>query len=54
MLRWLVVLGLLSLLTGLLTFGIIPTEAVGLTRILFSVFIGLFTASLVLALFQRP
>ena len=53
MLRWLAVLGLLSLLTGLLTFGVIPTAAVGLTRILFGVFTGLFAASLVLALFQR-
>ena len=50
MLRWLAVLTLLSLVTGLLTFGVIPTEAIGLTRILFAVFATALACSLVLAL----
>ena len=53
MLRWLGVLAVLSLLTGLLTFGVIPTEVIGLTRILFGVFTGLLACSLVAALLQR-
>ncbi len=52
MLRWLGVLSVLSLLTGLLTFGVISTEAVGLTRILFAIFAGALACSLVLALFR--
>ena len=51
--RWLIVLAVLSGLTGLLTFGVIPTEAIGLTRILFGVFTTLLAGSLVLALFRR-
>ncbi len=53
MLRWIVVLAVLSLLTGLLTSGVIPNQAIGLTRILFGVFTGLLAASLIVAIFRR-
>jgi uncharacterized membrane protein YtjA (UPF0391 family) len=33
-LRWITVLTVLAALTGLMTFGVIPTNAIGLTRIL--------------------
>jgi uncharacterized membrane protein YtjA (UPF0391 family) len=48
--RWLGVLAFLSLVTGLITIGVIPTEAVGLARILFEVYIGLFAVSLCIAI----
>jgi len=51
-LRWLIVLGVLSLLTGLLSFGIIPTNSVGMTRILFGVFTAMLAGSLVVGIIR--
>jgi len=45
-LRWLAVLCFLTLLTGLMTFGILPDPAAGLTRILFGAYAALLTATL--------
>ena len=53
MLRWFGVLAVLSLLTGLLTFDVIPNQAIGLTRILFGIFTGLLACSLVIGIFRR-
>ena len=53
MLRWIGILSVLSLLTGLLTSGAIPNEAFGLTRILFGVFTALLAGSLVIGIFRR-
>ena len=53
MLRWLAVLAFLSSVTGLLTFGVIPTDVIGLTRILFGVFTGLLACSLLVAILRR-
>jgi uncharacterized membrane protein YtjA (UPF0391 family) len=52
MLRWLTVLAVLSLLTGLLAFGIIPTSATGLAWLLFLAFSGLLALSLVVGIIR--
>jgi uncharacterized membrane protein YtjA (UPF0391 family) len=52
-LRWLAVLLGLSTVTGLLAFGIVPTQAVGLAHLLFLIFTALLAASLVAALLRR-
>jgi len=54
MLRWYGILLFLVVLTGLLTFNIIPTHATGLSRMLFFSFAGLLTFSLILGLLRRP
>jgi uncharacterized membrane protein YtjA (UPF0391 family) len=53
MMRWLSVLAVLSLVTGLMTFGVIPTTAIGISRILFFCFAAGLTGSLALALLRR-
>jgi uncharacterized membrane protein YtjA (UPF0391 family) len=53
MLRWLAVLLVLSLLSGLVALGVLPSLAVGLSRILFSVYVTLFAASLVVAVLRN-
>jgi uncharacterized membrane protein YtjA (UPF0391 family) len=50
MLRWLGALMVLSVLAGLLTFGVIPSEAVGMSRILFGCYTGLLFLGLVVGL----
>ncbi len=50
MFRWLGVLAFLAVITGLITIGIIPTEAMGLGRILFEVYLGLLVVSLCIAI----
>jgi uncharacterized membrane protein YtjA (UPF0391 family) len=52
MLRWLIVLATLSVITGLLTFGVIPTNSVGMTRILFGVFTTMLAGSLVVGIIR--
>ena len=53
MLRWIGALAVLSLITGLLTSGVLPNQAIGLTRTLFFVFTGLLAASLVIGIARR-
>jgi len=48
--RWLGVLCFLSLLTGLMAFGVIPNLALGLTRLLFCVYAALLAVTLVVAI----
>jgi uncharacterized membrane protein YtjA (UPF0391 family) len=50
--RWIIVLMALTLLTGALTFGLIPTLAIGLTRILFCVYASLLAGSLLIAIIR--
>lgn len=50
MARWLGVLCFLSLLTGLMAFGVIPNLALGLTRLLFCVYAALLAVTLVVAI----
>ncbi len=52
MLRWLGILAFLATITGLITIGVIPTEAVGLGRTLFEVYIGLLAVSLCIAIIK--
>jgi len=47
LLRWIVVLMVFSLITGLLGWGFIPVAAAGLARTLCCVFLGLLGLSLV-------
>jgi len=51
-LRWLAVLSILSLLSGLIALGLVPSLAVGLSRILFSVYISLLAGTLVVAVLR--
>ncbi len=46
MFRWLGALSFAAVIAGLVSTGIIPTEAMGLGRILFEVYIGLLAVSL--------
>ena len=48
--RWTGALIALVIITGLLTWGVIPNQAVGLTRILFCIFSLLLTTTLALRL----
>jgi hypothetical protein len=43
-------LAFLAVVTGLLTLGVIPTEAVGLAHILMGVYVGLLGISLCIAI----
>jgi uncharacterized membrane protein YtjA (UPF0391 family) len=52
MLRWLAVLLVLSLISGLVALGVLPGLAVGLSRILFSVYVTVLAASLVVAVLR--
>ena len=52
MLRWLGILAFLAVVTGLITIGVIPTEAVGLGRMLFQVYIGLLAVSLCIGIIR--
>ncbi len=52
MLRWLGILSVLALLTGLMTAGIIPSLAIGTARILFGVYIVMLGGSLVVAILR--
>jgi uncharacterized membrane protein YtjA (UPF0391 family) len=52
MLRWLGILAFLATVTGLITIGVIPTEAVGLGRTLFEVYIGLLAVSLCIGIIK--
>jgi len=52
MFRWLGVLAFLSVISGLITLGIIPTEAVGLARMLFEVYVSLLAISLCIAIIR--
>jgi uncharacterized membrane protein YtjA (UPF0391 family) len=54
MLRWYGVLLFLVVLTGLLNFGVIPTHATGLARLLMFSFAGLLAFSLIIGLLRRP
>jgi uncharacterized membrane protein YtjA (UPF0391 family) len=53
MARWLLILVALTLLTGAMTFGVIPTLAIGLTRILFSVYVVALAGSLLIAIVKH-
>ncbi len=48
--RWLTVLCVLTAVSALLTFGVVPTEAVGLARILLGAYATLLIATVVVAL----
>ncbi len=52
MARWILVLMVLTLLTGGMTFGLIPTLAIGLTRILFGAYAAALAGSLLIAIFR--
>ncbi len=52
MARWIVVLSVLTLLTGAMSFGLIPTYAIGLARILFYAYGAVLAASLLIAIIR--
>ena len=52
MFRWLGVLAFLAAISGLITIGVIPTEAVGIARTLFEVYVGLLAISLCIAIIK--
>ncbi len=50
MFRWLGALSFLAIVAALLTFGVVPTESVGLARTLLGVYLGLLAVSLGIAI----
>jgi uncharacterized membrane protein YtjA (UPF0391 family) len=53
MLRWLIVLSVLSVVSGVLASGIFPFGAEGLARVLFGAYISLLAVSLVIGVLRR-
>jgi len=55
MIRWLVVLLILATVTGMMSFGIIPTQAAGLAHVLLQGYLILLTITLLIGIFRpRP
>jgi uncharacterized membrane protein YtjA (UPF0391 family) len=52
MIRWLAVLLILATFTGLMTLGIIPTQAAGLAHVLLQGYLILLTITLVIGIFR--
>ncbi len=52
MLRWLSVLLVLTLLSGLLGFGLIPIGATGLARSLFEIYAGILLVTLIFGIIR--
>ena len=50
MLKWTVVLAMVSLIAGLLGFSDVPSDATGVARILFCVFLVTFIAAMLIGL----
>ncbi len=52
MIRWLSVLCILTLVTGLMVMGVIPSEALGLARVLFGAYAALLAITAVIGVLR--